>query len=149
MNPMNFTSRRASIALFAALGLTGNVYAHDIDGALGKAAGATDYYQVECFDDGNGAADHIVVSLKDLAPVAQPLLSVQVVKGKIAKNSTDAADGNATFAPTINVKGGNGFYTVLVDKTSSAPETYTLQIHCETGAGLHTGTREPDLLQNQ
>jgi len=138
-----------SASLLGVLGYAGSVAAHDINGVLGKSAGATDYYQVECFDDGTGPADHLVVKIKDLVPVAAPLVSVQVTKGKIAKNTTDAADGNATFSPTLNIKGGNGLYYLTVDKTAANAETYNLQIHCETSGGLHTGTNEPELLQNQ
>ena len=142
-----------TLLLVGALGYGGIVAAHDINGALGAAAGATDYYQVTCFDDNSGPADHLIVKIKDLAPVAVPIISVQVTKqvGKtfIARNSTDAVDGNATYSPELNIKGGNGTYFLAVDKTSANAETYNVQIHCETSTGLHTGTQEPVLLQNQ
>ncbi|TAN69975.1 MAG: hypothetical protein EPN17_06635 [Methylobacter sp.] len=149
MNKSTLKKNFITVSLLGVFVYTGSATAHDINGALGKAAGATDYYQVECFDDGAGAADHLVVEIKDLAPVASPLISVQVTKGIIAKNSTDAVDGNATYSPTLTVNGGNGSYYLIVDKTAAKAETYNLQIHCETSAGLHTGTSEPALLQNQ
>lgn len=136
-------------SLLGVFGYAGCAAAHDINGALGKAAGATDYYQVECFDDGTGPTDHLIVEIKDLAPVAAPMVSVQVTKGKIAKNTTDAVDGNATYSPIINIKAGNGIYYLTVDKTAANAETYNLQVHCETSGDQHTGTNEPVLLQNQ
>ena len=94
----------------------GQVSAHDINGALGKTAGATDYYQVDCFDDGNGATAYLIVEIKDLPPVVSPMVSVQVTKGKLARNTTDAVDGNAAFAPIVNLPGGNGSYFLTVEK---------------------------------
>ena len=149
MNKMTLKNTFLSVSLLGVLGYAGSPAAHDINGTLGKAAGATDYYQVECFDDGTGPADHLVVEIKDLAPVAAPLISVQVTKGIIARNTTDAVDGNATYSPTLTVKGGNGAYFLTVDKTAAKAEAYNIQIHCLTGGSQHTGTTEPELLQNQ
>ncbi len=137
------------IMLSTQLFCTGLAAAHDINGALGKTAGATDYYQVDCFDDGNGATAYLIVEIKDLPPVVSPMVSVQVTKGKLARNTTDAVDGNAAFAPIVNLPGGNGSYFLTVDKTAAGIDTYNLQVHCETSAGQHTGTQEPILIQNQ
>ncbi|MDO9103469.1 MAG: hypothetical protein Q7U57_00770 [Methylovulum sp.] len=143
------TMNKTLVAMLAAIGYAGAAAAHDINGALGSAAGATDYYQVECFDDGTGPAEHLIVKIKDSTPVAAPLVSVQVTKGSIARNTTDAVDGNTTYSPTLKVKGGNGMYYLTVDKTAANAENYNIQIHCETSAGQHTGTFEPVRLQNQ
>jgi len=104
---------------------------------------------VACFDDGNGPADRAIISIKDALPVASPQLSLQVIKGKIAKNTTDAVDGNARFSPEVVVKGGNGDYLFVVDKSALGAELYTIEMHCETSKGIHTGTSEPSLIQNQ
>ncbi|MFI3157678.1 MAG: hypothetical protein QX199_16155 [Methylococcaceae bacterium] len=149
MNKITLKDTFVSVSLLGILGYANSAAAHDINGALGKAAGATDYYQVECFDDGAGPADRLLVEIKDLAPVAAPLISVQVTKGIIAKNTTDVVDGNATYSPTLTVNGGNGSYYLIVDKTAAKAETYNLQVHCETSGDQHTGTTEPALLQNQ
>ncbi len=122
------------------LGYVGGASAHDISGALGKSPTATDYYQLSCYDDGNGPADHLSIQVIDMAPVAKPLISVQVTKGILAGNTTDAVDGNATYSPALKMKGGDGDYAVTVDKTAAGLETYSLQYHCETSTGDHTGT---------
>ncbi len=149
MNKSILGKNFVTVSLLGVLVYTASASAHNINGALGKAAGATDYYQVECFDDGTGPADRLLVEIKDLAPVAAPLISVQVTKGAIAKNTTDIVDGNATYSPTLTVNGGNGSYYLIVDKTAAKAETYNLQVHCETSDDQHTGTSEPALLQNQ
>lgn len=130
-----------SIFITAALFFTANaVFAHDQTGALGKAAGATDYYAVSCFDDGNGAAAYLAFQVIDALPVAAPVVSAQVTKGRLAVNTTDAIDGDATYSPKVLVKGGNGTYYVSVDKTKAGVENYSFQYHCETSDNQHTGT---------
>lgn len=131
-----------SIFIAAALFFTTHAaFAHDQTGALGKAAGATDYYAISCFDDGNGAAAYLVFQIMDALPVAAPVVSAQVTtKGRLAVNTTDAIDGDATYSPKVLVKGGNGTYYVSVDKTKAGVENYSFQYHCETSDNQHTGT---------
>lgn len=140
MKPINF--KKVLVAsLLGSLGIVGSVSAHDQGGTLKKAASSTDYYQVTCDDDGNGPADHLFIQVKDELPKAKPLVSVLVVSGLIAQNSTDAIDGDATGSPALNIKGGNGAtYYVFVNKTSVGVENYTLDYHCLTSTGDHTGT---------
>jgi hypothetical protein len=117
------------------------VLAHELSGALGSAASATDSYQVHCYDDGNGAADHLYFHIKDLLPNAAPVVSAQVTMGRLAASTTDAVDGDAAYSPAINVKGGNNsYYFVTVDKTKLGAENYSFEYHCMTATGSHTGT---------
>ena len=118
----------------------GIVSAHDQGGGLGNPIGATDMYQVDCFNDGSGNADRLSFSILDLAPVAAPVISAQVYKYPRAANTTDQVDGNAAYSPKISVKGGNGAYTVIIDKSKAGAEAYSFQYHCETSSGAHTGT---------
>ena len=131
-----------SIFIAAALFFTTHAaFAHDQFGALGKVAGATDYYAISCFDDGNGAAAYLALQVIDTAlPIAAPVVSAQVTKGRWAVNTTDAIDGDATYSPKVLVKGGNGTYYVSVDKTKAGVENYSFQYHCETSDNQHTGT---------
>ncbi len=87
-------------------------------GALGEAAGATDYYQVTCHDDGSGPPASHTIQVLDAAPVAAPLLSVQVRRGLLLANSTDATDGDVGYSPFVSLNGGGGVYDVLVNKTA-------------------------------
>jgi len=141
MTHMLFKKVFAPATLLAVVAYAGGASAHEQSGALGKAASATDYYQVTCSDDGNGPADHLFVQIKDLAPVAKPMVSILVVNGLQAKTSTDPIDGDATGSPGLNIKGGTtATYYVLVSKTAAGAENYFFDYHCLTANGDHTGT---------
>jgi hypothetical protein len=127
-------------SVLSVLGYVGSASAHEQLGALGAGAKKTDYYEVSCFNDGTGDAGHLAVLITDLVPAASPLVSVQVIKGQLAKNTTDPVDGDATSSPEMKVIGGNGAYKVIVDKTGADAENYSLDYHCETSTGDHTGT---------
>ena len=123
--------------------------------SLGYGAAATDFYQVSCYDDGNGPADYLEVQLLDLAPkpTPDPVISIQVIKGIKASNATDLGDGDAKPSPALRLHGGNGTYLVTVNKTRMGKETYQFSYHCVTDAlhgNAHTGTSEPlPVAQNQ
>ena len=83
------------------------------------------------------------MSIEDAAPVAAPLVSVQVQRGLTVVSVTDRTDGDLVASTEVALDGGGGVYDVLVDKTGAGSETYTLVFHCYTGlggTGLHTGT---------
>lgn len=123
--------------------------AHSLSGALRSPAQATDLYQMTCFaEDGGPATEHLRMRVRDNAPRKKPLVSVQVHKGLIATNSTDAADRNVKYSRWVRNHGGDGVYHVFVDKSSAGAETYTLEFHCVSSTGIHTGT-ETVQLQNQ
>jgi hypothetical protein len=117
-------------------------------GTLAAAASAANYYQVTCFDDGRGAPASLAVAVRDLAPVAAPLLSVQIQRQIglsyfAATNATDPTDGDAAFSPQVAVNAGAGVYDVFVDKTGAGEESFTLRFQCSIGAdggGAPTGT---------
>ncbi|MBZ4202401.1 MAG: hypothetical protein LAC70_04665 [Methylovulum sp.] len=143
----------SALFLLTVSGFAPLTWAHDVIGSLTASASATDYYKVTCYDDGSGATEHLEVKIKDLAPVAPPLVSVlvskQIGKNFIVKNTTDGSDGNATYSPAINITGGNGDYFLGVNKSAQPAENYQLQLHCLTHEGFHTGIHDPLLIQNQ
>ena len=122
------------------------VSAHELSATLGTAAGATDYYQVHCYDDGAGATGYLELSVTDELPVAAPIVSTQVMKiDSINKtyrllSSSDLKDGDASSSPELAASWGNGFYFVTVNKTKAGAEKYTLSYHCMTAGNEHTGT---------
>ena len=139
---LGFLARLVLCALLLAP-LARSAFAHTQSGALGDPAGATDYYEVTCLDDGSGAPASLAIEVRDSSPVAAPLVSVQVRRGLLLANTTDASDGDTGFSPLVSVNGGGGVYQVLVDKTAAGAENYTLDFHCTTGpdgTGDHTGT---------
>jgi hypothetical protein len=131
------------VLLALALGGASVAAAHTQNGSLGADASATDFYQVNCSDDGSGTPGSLVLEVLDAAPVAAPLVSVQIRKGSLLTNTTDAVDGDSSWSPLVFLNGGGGVYDVLVDKSGAGAESYSLDYHCVTGAnggGVHTGT---------
>ena len=140
-NPMRRLSPAAmAIPLFAAS--AGLALAHTQNGSLGDAAGATDFYQVSCTDDGNGVPASIAVQVMNRS-AATPNVTVLVHRNISATNSTDPIAGDSDSGPVVFVNEGDGVYNVFVSKFGPGAENYTLTFHCLTepnGAGLHTGT---------
>jgi hypothetical protein len=126
---------RTGIAFATAVTLAWAAQADTQSGSLATDAGAANYYQVTCSDDGAGAPASLAVAVRDVSPVAAPLVSVQIVKGAAARNATDAVDGDAGFSPTVFVDAGAGVYDVFVDKSAAGDEGFVLFFQCTTGAG--------------
>jgi hypothetical protein len=117
--------------------------AEQVNGGLASAESATDYYQATCSDDGSGSPASLVAEIRDPAPLVEPLISVQIRKANAATSTTDGVDGDAGSSVPVWIDGGVGLYHVLVDKTGSGSEAYTLSLRCMTGnagTGIPTGT---------
>lgn len=122
--------------------------AESLNGALGVSEASTDVYRVMCSANANGDTLSLKVSLIDLAPKAAPMLSVQVLKAQLAKNTTDALDGDKLASPALLISGGNGGYDLRVNKTAAGTELYTLNYSCLSKTGKNTGI-SLTTLQNQ
>jgi len=142
MNAMKQTTGNIVLAL-SLMGFGGIVSAHDQSGSLGKSAKAVDYYQVQCFDagDGTGNTEYLELSVIDTDAIkSNSIISVQVIKGLLAYSSTDnGPDGDINPSPVIQIYGGNGAYQVLVDKSRAPADDYSLDFHCKSKSD-HTGT---------
>lgn len=130
-----FKSACASASLVLAVGHTPIALAHVQGGSLGPAAQATDLYTVTC----STPTFRLRTRVKDNT-AGSSLVQVQTRKGPIATNTTDPSGGNTAYSPVVYNNSGNGAYNVLVDKTTTGANSYTLEYHCETAAGSHTGT---------
>ncbi len=146
-------------------GFSGFSSAHTVSGTLGtstSAAAKTDVYTIVCFDDGAGAPAKIFVHVKDVgANIASAQVNTQAtylnpVTGAVTASvaSLDAIEGDAAYSPGVAVTGGAGPYTLIVNKTLATvvgAETYTLEYHCQTSTGVHTGTptTSPDFKSTQ
>lgn len=125
------------------LGLAGSAEAATLAGNLPASATAARLLFLDCSDDGAGAPLSATVQVRDLAPVAAPLISIQLRKGTAATNSTDAVDGDGSASPLVFLNGGSGRYDVYVDKTQAGEEAFEVVAQCWTGAGgtgAETGT---------
>lgn len=134
----------AGIVSAMMLGHAGLSSAHDAGATMdpsGTVAAFTGYALVTCFDDGNGPADHLIASVKDLSPPQDKLLvNLQIIKGNRAINTTDPVSGDANYSPEVKVHGGNGVYLLLVNKTKAGLRSFAVSYHCMTANNTHTGT---------
>ena len=114
--------------------------AHSYVFTLGEAAGATHYFGVICSTDGGPETDHLYVQLQ-VHTVGGPLVSAQVIKGSVATNVTDPANGDAQPGPGSRTRGGNGLYQVLINKSGPGVVSFGVTAHCLDVSGTqHTGT---------
>lgn len=131
-------------------GFPGLASAHSLTGSLGNAAGATDFYQVTCSDDGNGRPSYLITSVESTISAPTPRLSVQARVNESASNATDPTNGDGNASPGGKVTAGPGLYNVLVDKDGAGVQNYSLVYHCVTDKGVHTGTTDnPPAIQDQ
>lgn len=140
MNIIKIKNIFAAAVLVGFAGHADLVAAKSLKGVLGASRSATDVYRITCAKNTNGDTAKLKVALLDLAPVATPMISVQVIKGILAKNTTDAVDGDTTSSPNAIISGGNGSYDVRVNKTSNGGENYQLNYTCLNSKGKVTGT---------
>ncbi len=146
------------VTLLSCLAYAGLVSAHTQSGSLGKkntGAAATDIFYVIYSDydlSGNTAlADHLVASVKDMAPKLASLISIEVKKNNKSVSSTDRIDGDTKYSPEVRLAGGAGTYLLTIKKSKSVKkgsEIYVAQFHCETSGNSHAETQiQP--IQNQ
>jgi hypothetical protein len=125
----------ASVAVLAGYGSFAS--AHTQTGSLGDDAGTTDIYQVTCAT-GDTTSGRLEVSVLNVA-ASSPLLNVLIEKDGLSSSATDAASGDSDYSPLASVSAGDGPYTVTLDKAGAGTLSYSMEFHCKTGAGLHTG----------
>jgi len=123
----------------AVLGSAPVVNADTQDQALGGGPGVVDRYRITCSAANGADTAGLAIQVKNNTPES-PALSVQVYKGSVAANSTDAASGDTAFSPASYIARGNGSYFVAVDKAGTGALDYTLYYQCVTGQGAATDT---------
>lgn len=136
------------IALFGAI--SSNALAHDLDGVLGPSASASDYYQIQCFDnkEGAGPARELELQLRAINSAA-PVVSMQVSRQETNTiySATDRAGGDSEPSPSIVAEHGDGYYYLIINKTLEGVQGYHITYHCVSDAG-HAGT-EIQTIQSQ
>lgn len=156
---MNNSIRFFAIIVVGVINCAQYVQAHEQAGALGRKnskVGGTDMYSVSCNDDGNGAPEHLYVDVLDTARPRNPaLISISALSPAdpaTFAGVNQAANDAGIPSSGMKVFAGVGPYTVSISKSRSRKkgvEIYLLNFHCETATGVHTGTSETELLQNQ
>ena len=153
-NVMSYKYSRASF-VSVALSLTMAGFAeltsaHSLSGSLGNAAGAVDFYQVTCSDDGNGPPSYMVTSVESTITAPTPRVTVQARVNESASNTTDPTNGDGNASPSGKLTAGGGLYNILLYKDGAGVQNYALEYHCITAKGVHTGTTEnPPAIQDQ
>ncbi|SDG96644.1 hypothetical protein [Nitrosomonas sp. Nm132] len=108
----------------------------------GNKATFTALARVTCFDEsGVGPADYLAVKIRDNSPpVPGMFVSLQLLKGSKAINITDTTPGDAHFSPEVTLRGGNGTYFMMANKTMAGARNFEVEWHCKTVNNEHTGT---------
>lgn len=110
----------------------------------GVAAGV-DFYQISCFDDGNGAPSYVEAQVKDTTANSSKV-NILLYKGtscttnKCAQFSLDTTDSDIGYSPLVRVTQGSGTYNLFVQHTATGTDGYDVIAHCKTSGGVHTGT---------
>lgn len=113
----------------------------------GNKASFTALASITCFDDGNGPASYLMARVRDNSPaVAGMVVSLQLLKGNRATSVSDNVSGDANYSAFVSVTGGNGVYTLLLNKSLAGARSFDLEWHCMTAGDVHTGT---DIVVNQ
>jgi hypothetical protein len=148
MMKKTFSYLSIPVSLLGMAGFAAPVSAHTWSDSLGSSAGVVDFYQISCttVDDAGARLEVSVINQS----ASSPLLSVQIHKDDLAVNGTDPKGGDAQFSPTIRLTAGNGAYSVTIDKAAAGQVKYSLDYHCRTSGGVHTGNdTDLTLLQNE
>jgi len=138
------SSAAKSLTLLAMALLPAALHAHSAKAVLdpgGDKATFTGLARVTCFDDGSGPAAYLMARVRDNSPpVAGLLVNLQLLKGSQAISISDTVSGDAQYSDFAALPGGNGVYTMLLNKTRAGARSFELEWHCMTAADLHTGT---------
>jgi hypothetical protein len=142
--------KRAIPLCLASLIYAGIAPAKVVDNLLGSPANAIDVYQTRCSENNSGATELFVANVTATSAGSGAVLSVQVYKGRQAAQATDRVSGDRFASPNAIIKaGGEGVYTIFVDKHDFGANTYRLNISCQTAGGKPSGQSTPRILQNQ
>ena len=108
-------------------------------------AAAVDFYQITCFDDGNGAPSYLEAQVKDMTANTSKV-NILIYKGtacttnKCAQSSLDTVDSDTGYSPLVKVIQGAGTYYLFVKHTAAGTDSYDVLAHCKTSGNVHTGT---------
>ncbi|MES2626287.1 MAG: hypothetical protein V4628_13470 [Pseudomonadota bacterium] len=97
--------------------------------------------RVTCFNDGSGNTSYLTARVRDNSPAMPDLfINLQLIKGTMAISATDTTSGDASYSDSIALPGGNGVYTMMLNKTRAGARSFEIEWHCVAADGAHTGT---------
>jgi|GEM_PF-1111027 len=139
LNRVFITSTSLSALAFSTMvGAVSSLGADKVDNngnIIGSSA--TDAYQVTCANSTDKtplATDYLEANVisSSAASAKSPLVSLQIYKGTKAGKTTDPVNNDVIYSPYLQVHGGNGTYTILVDKSAAPQISYQLTYNCRT-----------------
>ena len=144
-----------SIILVAAscLGYAGLGKAHTGGATMdseGVSATFTGLAVVTCSSLDGIPTDYFTASIIDhSSPVEGLLVNLQLLKidKGMAVSISDNVSGDSGSSDSIVLRGGNGVYYMMVNKTDVGARAFEIDYHCMSDTGLHTETSEIGVLQ--
>lgn len=107
----------------------------------GTVRNFTGFAKITCVNDGNGNTDYLEANIIDKSdPVNGLLVNLQLIKDGRAVSISDTVSGDASASPYIRLQGGDGVYSLLVNKTDAGARQFVINYHCKTATGSHTAT---------
>ena len=141
---INMNKQSTLLGLVLLLGCSSLASAHSARAVLdaaGTNANFTALARVTCFNDGSGNTSYLTARVRDnSAPVTGLFINLQLVKGAMAISATDSISGDASYSDSIALPGGNGVYTMMLNKTLAGARSFDIEWHCVAADGAHTGT---------
>jgi hypothetical protein len=127
-------------AALLAVTLAGTAQAHSARAVMdptGTNASFTALARVTC----SGNTAKLVARVRDnSAAVANLFINLQLLKGVQALSTTDTISGDALYSDTIALFGGNGVYTLMLNKTNAGARDFDVEWHCMSATDEHTDT---------
>jgi hypothetical protein len=135
--------------LISTLSYTGTALAQKTTGVLGKKATAVDVYKSTCSKKITAGSAPTTAFVARIRGIKGALVSMQIKKAANTAKTTDTKNGDAVFGPYASIKGGEGVYTITVDKRGAGITSYEIQTFCNTtvkSATAETGFKHSDQL---
>ena len=110
----------------------------------GVSATFTGLAVVTCSSLDGIPTDYLTASITDhSSPVDGLLVNLQLLKidKGMAVSISDNASGDSGSSDSIVLRGGNGVYYMMVNKTDVGARAFEIDYHCMSDTGLHTETQ--------
>lgn len=109
--------------------------------AAGNKASFSALARITCFNDGAGPASYLMARVRDnSAAMPGMVVSLQLLKGARTTSTSDTTSGDASYSDFARLTGGDGVYTLLLNKSLAGARSFDLEWHCMTAGDDHTGT---------
>lgn len=146
------------VTLVSAISYTSATLAEKSLGVLGTKATAVDVYKSTCSKKVTAGSAPTAAFIARIRGIKGALVNVQIKKGTKVAKATDIKNADAIFGSFASIKGGgDGVYSITVDKHVAGVTSYEIQTFCNTavkdstavGGFKHSKQVGPLITQNQ